>query len=226
MSLTDDLLSLPWPWLVHGLFALALLAAVFSADWSRFRERRHLHLFMGSCVLLLLLWNLNAGIRPGLNFHFLGATIMTLMFGWQMALVGMSLVLLGGTFNGLGGWENFSLNGLLFVFVPVMASQLMYLVVEYKLPRNYFIYVLAGGFVGGGMAAAASSLSLVTVLAVSETYSMEQLAYEYLPFLPLMIFPEGFVNGFLTAVMAMLRPSWLLTFDCRGCFGLDKSDLE
>jgi uncharacterized membrane protein len=38
---------------------------------------------------------MKAGVKPGLNLHLLGATMFTLMFGRQLAIVGFSLVLAG-----------------------------------------------------------------------------------------------------------------------------------
>ncbi|MCP5086888.1 MAG: hypothetical protein GY952_08825 [Rhodobacteraceae bacterium] len=54
---------------------------------------------------------------------------------------------------------------------------------------------------------------LVTVLLATGTYTLDRIAYEYLPFLPLYLLPEGLLNGMLTAIFIGLRPEWLTTFD-------------
>jgi uncharacterized membrane protein len=54
-----------------------------------------LNVWLGTVVLLILVWSMKAGVKPGLNMHLLGATIFTLMFGRQLAVIGFSLVLAG-----------------------------------------------------------------------------------------------------------------------------------
>jgi uncharacterized membrane protein len=56
-------------------------------------------------------------------------------------------------------------------------------------------------------------LAIVGVLIVSQAYPLHRIASEYLPFLPLYLFPEGFLNGMLATVFIGLRPQWLKTFD-------------
>ena len=43
------------------------------------------HVWFGAIVVLSLLWSMKAGVKPGLTLHFLGATALTLMFGFRLA---------------------------------------------------------------------------------------------------------------------------------------------
>ncbi|PWB53959.1 MAG: hypothetical protein C3F18_07045, partial [Nitrosomonadales bacterium] len=104
MNFPDGLLPPSWQWLAHLLFVAVLGGAVYRAPWRRLRDNDQLHLFLGLCVALMLLWSIKTGIKPGLNFHLLGATVFTLMFGPWLAIVGLGVVLLGVTFYGLSGW--------------------------------------------------------------------------------------------------------------------------
>ena len=52
-----------------------------------------LNVWLGTIVVLMLVWSMKAGVRPGLNLHLLGATVFTLMFGRQLAIIGLSIVL-------------------------------------------------------------------------------------------------------------------------------------
>mgnify|MGYP000084126520 CR=1 FL=1 len=50
-------------------------------------------------------------------------------------------------------------------------------------------------------------------LVALDVYPFERIAREYLPFLPLYLFPEGLMNGMLTAVFVGMKPEWLRSFD-------------
>jgi uncharacterized membrane protein len=39
--------------------------------------------------------------------------------------------------------------------------------------------------------------------------------HDYLPFVPFMVFGEGFMTGMLVTGMALMKPQWLTTFDDR-----------
>jgi uncharacterized membrane protein len=166
-------------------------------------------------VALILVWSADAGVTPGLSFHFLGATVLTLMFGWRLALLGLSAVLFALTLNGDGGWSAFGLNGLMLAALPVAVSQLVYQQVDQRLPKHFFIYIFICAFLGAAAAMAATALASVVVLILSGVYSLERLSYEYLPFFPLIVFPEALLNGMIMTLLVALRPQWVCTFDDR-----------
>ena len=60
-----------------------------------------------------------------------------------------------------------------------------------------------------------AATAAATLLVAAGAYPLERVAYEYLPFLPLMMLPEGFLNGMLVAILAGFRPHWLCSFDER-----------
>jgi uncharacterized membrane protein len=213
MNIPDGLLPDVWLWAAHVLFVAILGTAVFAAPWSRLKDNETLHVFLGTCVGLMLLWSIRAGISPGLSFHHLGATLLTLMFGWRLAIVGLSLVLFATTLNGMAGWESFSVNALVMVVLPVMLSQAVYRVVDRKLPNHFFVYIFLCAFLAAALSMAASASAAVWVLSASGVYSMERMAYEYLPFFPLMVFPEALFNGMVMTALVGLRPGWVCTFD-------------
>ena len=122
-------------------FALVLAWALLTAPWPRLKDNLQQNVWLGACVALMVLWSIKTGIRPGLNFHLLGATVFTLMFGPWLAIVGLGVVLLGVTAYGLSGWESFSVNGLLMDVLPVMTSYLVYRLVDSKLPNHFFVYI-------------------------------------------------------------------------------------
>lgn len=72
-----------------------LARALRSARWRKLlanniRFNALVRLLFGITVL----WQLSAGIRSGFNFHLVGATLFLFMFGWPIALIATTLVLL------------------------------------------------------------------------------------------------------------------------------------
>lgn len=226
MNFPDDLLPSSLVFIAHLVWALVLIGACWRAPWSQLRHSHRQHVFLGAIVALLLLWNFNAGVTPGLGFHFLGVTVFTLMFGWSLGVIGISLVILGVTLNGIGGLEAMSINALLLGVLPVSVSYAIYGLVHRHLPRNVyiyvFIYIFLCGFLAAIVAAGAAVLAIVGVLVMTDTYTLARITQEYLPFLPLYLFPEGLLNGMLTTVFTVLRPHWLMTFDEESYLKIDR----
>lgn len=213
MDLPEGLLPVSWLWAGHVLYGTVLAVAAARAPWSRFRDNELQHVFLGACVVLLLLWSIRAGITPGLGFHFLGATVFTLMFGWQLAVIGLSLVLAGVTFHNAADWLALPLNALATVVVPVMVSHGVYRLVDRYLPNHFFVYIFLCAFLGAGVALAANAGAWIWLLTASGVYPMKHVAYEYLPFLPLIVLPEAVLNGMIATALVGLRPRWVVTFD-------------
>jgi len=213
MNLPDNLLAAGWLWAGHGLYALALIYSLRFAPWRRLRRADQLHLWLGSIVTLLVLWNIRTGIQPGLNFHMLGATALTLMFGPELAVIGMSLVLLGTTLAGFSGVWTFSLNALVMGVLPVAISHAVYRLADTRLPNHLFVYVFVNGFFGGALAMAATGLAATTLLAVSGAYPASYLYGEYLPFFVLLGWSEALLTGMAVTLMVVYRPAWIVTFD-------------
>ncbi len=202
-----------WLWIAALLYGLLLIPTFITAPWQRFQRSEMVHVFLGSCVALLFLWHITTTEFPGLNYHYMGATLLTLMFGWQLALMAFSLIFIGMTFNGSSDWQSLPMNILVMGLVPILVSHLIYRIVDSKLPNHFFIYVFLNAFFGSGIA-------LVTMIGVAsgiliwgDVYSFSQLVSDYYPFIPLMIFPEGFITGMLITIMVAMTPNWVCTFD-------------
>lgn len=202
--------------LAFAVFLATLGWAVYKAPWAAYRkEPGKVHVLLGSCVVLLLLWQLEAGLKPGMSYHLLGATLFVLMFGWEFAFIGLSLVLFGTTLDGMGDMQSLALNGLVMVWVPVLVSEGIKRFTFRYLPHHFFVYVLGNAFLGGALAMVATVGVATVLLSCCGPYSFETVAYDYLPFAPLMIFAEAFFTGMLTASLVLFRPEWISTFDDR-----------
>lgn len=213
MSIPYNLLPVVWHWIAAIVYALVLFVAAYRAPWQSLKDESHLHVFLGTCVLLLPLWLIKAPILPGLDYHYLGATLMTLMFGWRLAVVGMSVVLAAAVLNANLDWASYPLNMLVMGAVPVAVSHALLRAVERWLPPNYFVYVFAAAYGGAALALLAAVLVAVTILWLGSAYSFAQIADTYFPLIVLLAVPEAFITGTVIAALVTFRPHWVSTFD-------------
>ncbi|MDS4030801.1 MAG: energy-coupling factor ABC transporter permease [Candidatus Contendobacter sp.] len=213
MNLTDALL--PGDLLLFAYFPwlLTLLQALRAAPWRLFLASSRLQqVFLGASSALFLMWSFEVGVRPALGFHFLGVTVYTLMFGWSLGVIGASLVALAVAFTS-GDWAALAMNALLLGVLPVSTSYGIYFLVHRYLPRHLFIYIFLCAFFNAMLAAGAAVLALVILLVITETYTFARVSAEYLPFVPLYLFPEGLLNGMMITALIGLKPDWLKTYD-------------
>lgn len=215
MNFPDGLLPGLWLWLGHLLYWPLLWRAVRTAPWYHLRDAHALHVLLGACVAVLLVWSMQAGFVRGLNLHLLGATLLTLMFGWQFAFMCMSLVLLGTTLNGGGGWLVFPVNAVLLAALPVLISYGIFRFADRKLPNHFFIYIFLCAFFGAAVAMGAVGLVSSLVLHWADVYTLEYINYNYLRYFPLLMFPEAFITGMVMTLLVVYQPSWVATFDDR-----------
>lgn len=200
-------------WGANLALAATLWWALRSAPWARLRDPEQLHVYLGGCVVLLLLWTLRAGILPGLNFHFLGVTALTLMFGWELTLIGVSGVVIGITLNAGAGWDVVGLNVLSMGGIPIVVTCGLLRLARCRLPLNFFVFVFINAFLAAGLSNVLVGLVTALLMLGSGVYDLEALSYGYLAYLPLMLFPEGVINGSLISIFVAYRPHWVASFD-------------
>ncbi len=152
MNLPDGLLDASWTFLAWLLFAVLALLAARRAPWRVLADSTRLNAFLAMIVALILLWQLQAGVKPGLSLHLLGATVFTLCFGWPLAFIGLCLVVVGVTLNGTAGWQAFAVNVLLMAGVGVAVSEAVHRLVDRALPRHLFVYIFCKGFFASALA--------------------------------------------------------------------------
>lgn len=212
MNLPAGLFDSDFLWLSFALYALVMWRAVRTAQWLELIVSRRTHVFFGATVVVALLWSMKAGISPGLAMHFLAVTSLTLMFGWQLALVAVSLALAIVTVAGHAGWAAFPVSALLTGVLPVLISHGLYRAVLRYLPRHLFVYLYLCAFLGGALAILSSTLATAGLLKFLGIYSFAQVAYEYLVFLPLLVLPEAILNGIVVTALVVLKPEWVATY--------------
>lgn len=204
----------PVLWLLNVLFFLILVLAARKVPFNEFLGNvSGQHVYFGAMVLLLLLWGIKAGVSPGLGFHHLGATLFTLMFGWPLAIFGLSIIMLASVLMQHNELVGLGANGCLSIVIPVMTSYTVLKLSQKYLPDNFFIYIFVAAFFGAGIAVAVSRLSSIVLLSLVDAYPDAKLIQESLMYTPLFMFPEMFLTGMLISIFVVYKPDWVATFD-------------
>jgi uncharacterized membrane protein len=219
MNFPDGLFPDLWAYGAILPYALVLLWAILRAPWQRLADSGQLNVWLGTIVVLTLMWSMKAGVKPGLNLHLLGVTAFTLMFGRQLALVGLSIVLAAMTYNaslnGVQAWQPFALNALVLVVFPVFVAHAILRAVERWLPANIFIFIFIAAFFGAAFCVIATGAFASLLLLLSGAYPLDLLLAEYFPFYLLLGFAEAWLNGAAITLMVVYYPRWVGSFDDR-----------
>lgn len=209
-------LVLPESFQLAGWLGLALLTWrwLMSGDWRALAEPGRLNLFLGATVAALMLWQIRAGIRPGLTFHLYGIAALTLMFGFWRATFGGVLILLANAAFGRGSFAALGFDALVTAALPAAVAWNVYRLFDWLLPRHFFVYLLGNGFFGAGLSVAAIGMVTTGVMLAAGAYSFEYLLANYTPYATLLItWGEAFSTGMAITAIAVYRPQWLETFD-------------
>jgi uncharacterized membrane protein len=198
------------------LSGATLATAIVSAPWRVWLEDRERQwVWLVSLGVLVAIWAMKAGITPGLSLRFLLMTALTLMHGWQLAVIGGAMALAVMNVVGLAAWPSFGADLLCVVIVPAVVTAQVHQLVHARLPHNYFIYFFVTVFVGAAVAYNLAGLARVGLLAASGSLDAAHVGPEYFAVLPLMSFGEAFLNGMVMAMMVVYRPRWVMSFDDR-----------
>jgi len=199
-------------WVAGVLSALLMFVGLLSAPWSKIRDNEAQHTFLGTVVMLSLLWVMRGGIQDGLSFHLLGMTLMCLMFEWQFALVAASLVIVIATAWGSAGWEAFGVNLLLMGALPVLFTRVFLYACQRWLPHNYFIYVFLNAFLAGGLSILLAGMASAWLQYAAGVQPAGSIFRNFVQILPLLMFGEAFINGGVMTLVVAYRPHWVATF--------------
>jgi uncharacterized membrane protein len=213
MNIPHGMLAQSWLLTATGIYLLTWAVVLRTTPWRRLLDNSLSNAFFGTCVLLIMLWHVTIHQFPGLNYHFLGATLLTLMFRWQLAFVAVNLVLLAMMISGEGHWQTIPLNALTMGLVPILTSYGLYRLVENRLPNHLFVYLFINAFFGAALTLSVAVILSALLLVSAGVYHLDYLLKDYFPFLPLMLFPESFITGMLTTLAVVFYPQWVLTFD-------------
>jgi uncharacterized membrane protein len=212
MNLIADNFPPHWLWGLWLLVAMLGLLIARRARWRMLGDATNLNIFLAATVAVLGLWLIKTGIKPGLNFHLIGATALTLMFRPLFALFSIGLITAAISLW-QGEYAAFSVNWLIMGVVPVAVSWGIYTLTDRKLPNHLFIYIFLNAFFGSALAIIAVGLASTIFVALSGAYPVNYLLENYLPFFLLISFSEAFITGMLITMMVIYKPEWVATFD-------------
>ena len=198
------------------LGGLALAVALYSAPWRAWlHDSERQWVWFGSMALLVVVWSMKAGITPGLSVRFLLVTALTLMHGWQLAIVAGALVLVVLSVVGVADWHLFGANLLCMAIVPALFTAWFHEQVHARLPHNYFIYFFVTTCLGSALAFCLAGVVRLALMAASGTLAGAQVGPEFFAILPLMSFGEAVANGTIVAMAVIYKPRWVMSFDDR-----------
>ncbi len=145
--------------------------------------------------------------------HLMGITALTLILGWSLAVV-------VGIFAQFAYWGlgQVSLYGLpvsivLSVLLPASVTFFLYWWVSRAKFKNLFAYMLGVGFAGGVLSVLSVGLLLYVGVIFSEDGPLAQWAENGFPFVLMLGFPEGFINGTVVTALTVFYPGLMKTFD-------------
>jgi uncharacterized membrane protein len=200
--------------IVFYLVSVMVVAiAIYRAPWFHLKETESLNILLGITVGIMVLWTLRAGLAPGLDIHIVGATLLTLMFGWEFATLAIAVVLAAHTIYAGTSWLALPINTVLVGALPSLVTHAIFRASDSRLPNNFFIYIFVCAFFGAAIAIAAVVFATSAVHWMSGAYTWEYLWQNYTRYVPLAMLPEAFITGMLMSVFIAYRPEWVSSFD-------------
>lgn len=205
--------GLPAQWLVVAWLMLVPLLAwcILRAPWSRLKVNEQSHVFLGAIVAVAVLWSIGGRVGPLLHFHLLGATILYLMFGLPLGVLGMALVAAAATAAGGGDLPGIAGRALVAGALPVFASHLVLRASEARLPANFFVYVFVAGFLGGAVAMVGAAAAATGAIALALPGSAAA-GDTWIAMVLMLAFGEATLTGMLITLFVAYKPAWVATF--------------
>lgn len=213
MNISAAVLPSDWYLLAHLCLAGVVVWVVRTAPWRLLGANLQSHVFLGTCVSLLVLWSIRPPALGGVEVHLLGATAFTLMFGPQLAIAGLALVL--GALVAMGHMDPgaYSINALLLGVLPAGLSWGIFRLAERLLPGNIFIYIFVSAFFGAAIAMGLSGSSMLGLVATFADPAQSDFALQVMPYCLFLSLAEATLTGMVITMMIVYRPEWVGTFD-------------
>jgi uncharacterized membrane protein len=213
VNLPAQLLTGEWLWLANFIFALFLYSAARSAPWRTLLDNAIMvNALVGLVFGAFIFWQFNAGIRPGFNFHILGSTLFMLMFGWQIATVSITLVMLATWLRADMAFVTLGINGLLMIVIPVLFSEWLLRFSKKRLPKNLFLFVLWNGFFCSMLTIVLNVTATTLLLLLLSRHTWGEIQHYYLVASPILMFTEGFVTGMMITAFVVFQPQAVMNF--------------
>ncbi|UTF58564.1 hypothetical protein [Gilvimarinus sp. DA14] len=217
--------------LLLASLALALPAlgvALRGAPWRQLAAtQQRQHAFFAAILALGLFWLLQVEVRDSLGFHPMLMAVVTMIFGWHLALIIGALALvalqvyrlaLWGSLDGwLEAWQGLNpaalpVDFVLSVVVPASWTLLVLYLVDRWSFKNPFTFFLGVGFFGAMLSCLWMGAAAFTLFYLTGSEAPLAVLNEHGLLFVLMMFPEGFCNGALATVFTILWPDMVKTY--------------
>ncbi|MFO8153667.1 energy-coupling factor ABC transporter permease [Thioalkalivibrio sp.] len=180
--------------------------------WDELFVPGRLQQFVLATLALALIWSMRAASVDGLAMHFLGVVVVTLVFGWQLAILMTTLVVAALAVLGIVDPMLAPLKILLTGVAPALGTWGLLRFSERRLPPHMFIYLYVVGFFGGMLSVLVVMAGNAVVFGLFTDAAWESIFREYLQYTPLLVLPEGVLNGMVITGLVMFRPEWVITY--------------
>ncbi|RZT42387.1 hypothetical protein [Cupriavidus agavae] len=220
-SILEFLAVWPLPTLAVGV----LLWAVMQRPWQVLQREPIQHAWLGSLVLLTLLWSARATVGHDVVIQLTGATLAVTMFGLPLALISLALAnvvsLLGLAYlSGQAwpdiGWVALAPRFIWMAAVPALVTAALQAVLRRRLPRHLFVFILGHGYFAALLASmVAGGLRVAWLVQTSAPGGAGLSVADRLTGVVIMAFGDAFLTGMLVAIFVVFRPHWVLTFNGR-----------
>ena len=197
------------------LFAALLLGIAKNINWPEFlASKQKQHMLFGCAAAVFFLWIFRASVPggPSPSVHFMWLVALALTLGFRYSMMAATLALIGATAIGKESWDMFGVNGLLGIAAPIAFSYMLFMLAFHKLPRNLFIYVFLCAFIPGAMAIALKIALMSGYYVMDDIYTWSVVKDNYLILIPLLLFPEGMLNGMTMTILIIYFPGLAYTF--------------
>ncbi len=200
-------------WLCLVLYAFVVIGVLTQISLKGLAaDKQQQHLVFGTAAVLFLFWVLRVGIHDGLDVHFLGLSVVTLLLGFRYSVIAGTLTLIGISFVGGTPLSEIAVQGVFSVLVPIGFTYLVYMLAFHKIPRHLFVYIFICAFFPGALTIALKTAFLGGYYWASDTYTWDVIRDSYIMLIPLLVFPEALLNGMAATLLVIYRPHWMYTF--------------
>ena len=193
----------------------ALLLALRFAPWRALQAKAsRQHCFYAAMLLLLGCWILGVRLSgSGITIHMLGITAVVVLFGWSLAVIAGSIAQFGLLLLGLSDGYVLGVNLLLIVVLPAAISRLILWFIEQLPSANLYAYMLGGGFIGAILSVIVSATVLIGLSLWPGAELLHASLANITPYLYMLAFPEGFLNGTVVTAATVFAPDIVRTFN-------------
>lgn len=198
------------------IYGSLMLLAISYVDWKALTQDTGLqHRLGAAAAMLIVLWSLRAGITEELEVHFFMVSALHLIFGWQLAMCLVFVVLSVLAGFGEAHWYGMGLSGLVSGVIPILCTFALWKLHKVKTPHNPFAFIFLVAALGAVISVLLSGAFLSVVLLLTGDATVFQLKNELWMLMPLMALPEGAINGMLIAALIIYVPDWVKLFEER-----------